>query len=172
MFSIFRRRPNFVDQAFRELSDMLTDEETKPTCRRELLDRRRLDGSLESLRHIDDFLQQLHAQPPSEDALFHVALRCGAYVGEVFRAQPVGAGYHWAYYEDAAKYSAPLAGMGLSMGTAAVLWKDRHSLVFPVGKVCKFIENGAEDSVYSFVSVLTMHDQWAPRGVGARQHGR
>jgi len=78
-----------------------------------------------------------------------VALRCGAYVGEVMRKQSPGT-YHWVTHEEAAKHSKLMADCERSIATAAILWENRETMSFPLGKVCKFIKNGNEDSVYFF----------------------
>jgi hypothetical protein len=153
MFSIFRRRPRFVDQEFSDLSLMLTQDDENPTYKRDLLRRDALDFSLESLKHLDKYLEVLHHSPPQDNDFLRVALRCGAYVGEVIRKQSPRT-YHWVTHEEAAKYSKFIADSERSIATAGILWENNESLSFPLGKVCKFLENGNEDSVYFFAKVL------------------
>lgn len=153
MFSIFRKGPKFADRAFADLSRMLTQDHANPTYRRELLDPSKLDLSVESLRHVDQYLEELHQNPPQGPDLMRVALRCGAYVGEVVRKQLPGT-FHWITQEEAAKHSRFVAEFGQSIAAAGILWKNSESMAFPLGKVCKFIENGNEDSVYFFAKVL------------------
>lgn len=150
--SLFRRGPAFVDPAFAELAQMLTEDERQPTYGREWLDRRQLDYSLLSLKHVDDYLARVHAAPPSDEEKFRVVLRCGAYVGEVMRRSMPQ--FHWVEYDEGARYSEPLASMELGWGTAVVLWSSSKDMAFPLGKVGKFIQNGREDSVYSFADIL------------------
>ncbi len=153
MFSIFRKSPRFVDQEFAGLSLMLTQDTATPTCRREFLDESKLDFSVESLRHIDAYLGALHLNPPEGYELIRVALRCGAYVGEVVRKQ-LPETWHWVSHDEAAKHSKIVAEFEPSIATAGILWKSNDTMVFPLGKVCKFIENGDEDSVHFFAEAL------------------
>jgi len=153
VFSLFRKGPKVVDEAFADLSLMLTQDEENPTYKRALLDESKLDFSLESLKHIDAYLEVLHQNPPDGHDFMRVALRCGAYVGEVMRKQLPGV-FHWVAHEEAARYSKMVAGFEQSIATAGILWKDSESMSFPLGKVCKFLENGNEDSVYFFAQVL------------------
>src|SRR5262245_50787584 len=102
MFSFFKRKSEFRDQAFEELARMLTEELGDPPYRRELLDPQKLDFSLASLEHVDDYLDVVHQDQPGEEDLLRVVLRCGAYVGEVIRRLSPR-GYHWLDYEGAAR---------------------------------------------------------------------
>lgn len=153
MLSIFHKGPKFVDREFSDLSLMLTQDEENPTFRRNLLDKSKLDFSMESLRHIDTYLEALHLSPPEGHDLMRVALRCGAYVGEVMRKELPGT-WHWVSHDEAAKHSKMVAGFERSIATAGILWKGGEAMSFPLGKVCKFIENGNEDSVRFFAEVL------------------
>jgi hypothetical protein len=110
--------------------------------------------SLESLKHVDAYLEVLHGKPPQgEDEIVRVVLRCGAYVGEVIRKNSPDK-MHWVAFKEAARYSAFAKGLGHSAGTAGILWRDPENMCFPLAKVCKFLENGSEDSVYSFARVI------------------
>lgn len=149
---LFRRGPAFVDQAFVEVAQMFTEDEKRPTYGREWLDRQQLNYSLLSLKHVDAYLTRVHADPPSDDEKFFVVLRGGAYVGEVIRRSLPE--FHWVEFEEGARYSDPLASMGLSWGTAVVLYNKKKDLMFPLGKVAKFIVNGPEDSVFTFADLL------------------
>jgi hypothetical protein len=158
MFSLFRKAPKFVDREFADLSLMLTQDFENPTYRCSLLGESKLDFSMESLRHIDSYLQALHRDPPEGHDLMRVALRCGAYVGEVMRRQLPGT-WHWVTHDEAAKHSKLVAGFERSVATAGIRWKNNEEMSFPLGKVCKFIENGNEDSVYFFAEVLIANER-------------
>lgn len=153
MFSFFRRGPKFVDAEFSDLSLMLTQDDEHPTYMRELLRREELDFSLESLKQLDEYLEVLHHNPPEGTDFMRLALRCGAYVGEVMRKQLPGT-FHWVTHEEAAKYSKFIAEAERSVATCGILWENNESMSFPLGKVCKYLENGNEDSVYFFAKVL------------------
>jgi len=47
-----------------------------------------------------------------------------------------------------------IADFGESLGGAAVLWDSNDGLIFPLGKVQKFLDNGREDSVLFFAKVM------------------
>jgi hypothetical protein len=149
MASWFRRGPAFADDAFAGLSLMLTGDAENKTHRCELLPAESLDYSLESLKHVDAYLGALHRTPPPEPEVLQVVLRTGAYLGEVIRRQRPGL-FHWVLYEEAARHSPLLRDVPESIATAGILWKDAESMAFPLGKVCKYLENGPEDSVYTF----------------------
>jgi len=154
MLSFFRRPPTYADVEFAELSLMFTGDSQDPTYRRELLVGVRLDFSLQSLKHVDSYLGALHIDPPHNDSdTLRMVLRCGAYVGEVIRRNSPHE-MHWVTFEEAARHSKFVRGLSFSVSTAGILWTDRQNMCFPLGKVCKFIENGCEDSVHSFASVL------------------
>ena len=162
MFSLFSKHPNFVDREFGDLSLMLTQDKGNPTFRRDLLDESKLDFSMESLRHIDSYLEILYKNPPEGHDMARVVLRCGAYVGEVMRKQ-IPKLFHWVTHDEAAKHSKMVAGFERSISTAGILWKSNESMSFPLGKVCKYLENGSEDSLYFFAKVLLDNE----RGQGA-----
>ncbi len=48
------------------------------------------------------------------------------------------------------RLDARLGSIGQSLGTAAVLWDGREGFCFPLARVGKYLENGAEDSVGVF----------------------
>lgn len=150
MFGFLRKRLNYADQEFSDLSLLLLRDHENPTFRRELLDERHLDFSVDSLKHLDAYLEQLHAAPPQDqDDLVRIVLRCGAYVGEVIRKNSPRR-MNWVTFQEASKHSDFVKGLGLSLGTAGILWKESGTMYFPLAKICKFIENGNEDSVYFF----------------------
>ena len=162
--NLFKSGPRNSDKALEELSYMLWQEVEKPTYRRDFLKPQLLDFSPESLRHIDDYLECIHQQRPEDDDLLRVVLRVGAYVGEVIRRLSPGE-YRWVAFAEAARHSRMIADFGMGLGTSAVLWKDRDRFHFPLAKVCKFVENGREDSVHFFVHVILSLDKGVP-GVG------
>ena len=141
--------PTFVDDSFAGLSLMLAGDAANRTHRCELLRPEALDYSLDSLKHVDAYLDVLHRTPPPQTESLQVVLRAGAYLSEVIRRARPGV-FHWVLYEEAARHAPKLRGLRESIGTAGILWRDPESLLFPLGKVCKYLENGAEDSLYTF----------------------
>jgi hypothetical protein len=141
--------PRWADDAFASLARRLAGDAQNPTHRRELLVPESLDYSLDSLRHVDAYLFALHRAPPPEAEILQVVLRVGAYLGEVIRAERPDV-FHWVVYEEAARHSMLLRETPESIATAGILWQHAESLAFPLGKVYKSLENGADESVYSF----------------------
>ena len=154
MLDFLRKSPRFANTEFAGLARMLTGDAANPVWKRELLDQAQLDFSLESLRHLDAYLETIHGErPQTDDELNRVVMRCGAYVGEVIRKNS-SVKLNWAAFKEAAKFSDYLNDMGFSAGTAGILWADAKTMCFPISKVGKLIENGPEDSVYGFARVI------------------
>jgi hypothetical protein len=103
--------------------------------------------------------------PPNQQDLVGVVLRCGAYVGEVIRKNSYNK-MNWVAFKEAAKYSDYVKGLGHSLGTAGILWRNSKTMCFPLAKISKFLENGNEDSVYFFARVI-LQDPRDPELAGA-----
>ena|SRR6516225_6543381 len=153
MFNVFRKRPKHVNEQFSDLSRMLFQDRENPTYKHDLFDEKKLDYAVESLKHIDEYLEALHSTPPQQEELVCEVLPCGAYVGEVIRLNSPDK-WNWTAFDEVAKFSAFAKGLGHSLGTAGILWWDPQNMCFPLAKICKFIENGSEDSVYSFARMV------------------
>jgi len=119
MFGFLRRQPTYVNGEFSDLSLMLTQHRENPTYRHALLDESTLDFSVESLKHIDAYLETLHSAPPQEEDVARVVLRCGAYVGEVIRRNSADK-WNWITFAEAAKYSSYAKGLGHSVATTGI----------------------------------------------------
>lgn len=145
--------PKYANEEFSDLSLMLTQDDQNPTYKRELLSPEKLDFSLESLRHIDEYLEHIRKHPPEGDDFLRLVLRCGAYVGEVMRKHSNKL-LHWVSYEEAAEHFESARKLEYTVASAGILFHEPETMSFPLGKVCKVIENGKEDSVYSFAKVL------------------
>ncbi len=74
--------------------------------------------------------------------------------------------WHWVSHDEAAKHSKMVASFERSIATAGILWKNDEAMSFPLGKVCKFIENGNEDSISFFAEVLVGNE----RKMSGREH--
>jgi len=153
MLSFFRRSPSFANREFSDLSFLLFQERQRPTYKRELLNEGKLDFSVESLKHLDEYLEAIHVAPPNQEDLVGVVLRSGEYVGEVIRKHSPSK-INWVTFKEAAKYSDYVKELDYSLGTAGILWVNSKTMCFPLGKICKFLENGNEDSVYFFAEVI------------------
>ena len=149
------RQPEFQDQGLADLAQMFLLNPDDPTPGGESLDVSRCDFTVESLKAVDDHLEVMRHRSLEGEAMMKFVLRCGAYVGEVIRRHAPGAKpWHWLKYDDAVRLDQRLAAVGAGLGTAAVLWDGREGFCFPLGRVGKYLENGAEDSVSVFAQVI------------------
>jgi len=144
--------PEDQTPALSDLAQMFFEDQA--TFGREHLDRRRLDFSVESLRHINEYLEVIRKDRAVEKEWTRVVLCAGAYVGEVIRRNDKNVQWRWLDYEGARQVDPNLFRfLGRSVGTAAVLY-DGNAMAFPLGKVQKYLNNGAEDDVYVFAKVI------------------
>jgi len=145
------KQPKVQDQAFSDLAQMFLSDPDDPTPGSESLNVAQCDLSVDSLRVIDAHLEAMRGRRLEGQTMMKFVLRCGAYVGEVVRRHAAtGKPWHWITYDDAVKLDARLASLGQSLGTAAVLWDGERGFCFPLARVGKYLESGAEDSVRVF----------------------
>jgi hypothetical protein len=148
--------PQVQDQALLELSEMFLHDTADPTPGRDLIvHAARFDYAVESLADMDEHLERMRSQELSDSDAARFILRAGAYVGEVIRRNtPAPKNWHWLDYKQAAALHPVVASLGMSIGTAAVLWDGADGVTFPLSKVAKFLQNGAEDSVQFYAQVV------------------
>ena len=145
---------NFSDQALEELSQMFLFDEQDPTPFMNPELARQLDFSIESLLKVEAFLDSAHGRVANSQAFMVLTLRAGAYLGEVIRRNG-GERLHWLAYDEASKLSKSVAESGQSLGNCAILWHSaKGEFSFPVGKVLKYVKNGAGDSIKFFAEVV------------------
>ena len=135
--------------------------EDDDTFGREHLDRRRLDFSVESLKHVNDYLEAIRKDKDVETqgvTRAKVVLRAGAYVGEVIRKNDKKVQWRWVDYDGARQVEPKFENFGKTIATAAVLYDGNKGFVFPLAKVEKYLNNGAEDDVYFFAKVMMSHE--------------
>jgi hypothetical protein len=137
--------------------------EDRATFGRQHLDRRRLDFSVESLKHVNDYLEAIRKDyleanrkdKNAETQWIKVVLRAGAYVGEVIRKNDTKVQWRWIDYEGAKQVEPKLVeSLGKTVATVAVLYDGNKGFVFPLAKVEKYLNNGAEDDVQLFARVI------------------
>lgn len=148
--------PELQDEALGDLSRMFLSNPQDPTPGSELLDPSRFEFSVESLGAMDDHLHTMRAKGLAGRELISFVLRAGAYVGEVIRrhAAPEKS-WHWLKYEDAVALEPKLSQFGgKDIASVAVLWERKEGVIFPLAKVCKFLQNGREDSVKFYAQVI------------------
>ena len=131
------------------------DSAPKPTPGAEFLDFGKLDYSLESLKHVNEYLEKVRTSKTLEEDWMKICLRTGAYVGEVIRRTPGKTKFDWIDYEAASKINPEVFADGENeIGLALVLYDGNKGFVFPLAKVQKFLTNGKEDDLYFFASAV------------------
>jgi hypothetical protein len=134
---------------------MFLSDPEDPTPGSESLDAQRFDFTVASLAAMDEHLEVMRHRELEGQALVKFVLRAGAYVGEVIRRQsPAAKPWHWMEYDEALRLEPNLSSFGKALGTVAVLWDGKEGFCFPLAKVGKYLENGAEDSVKFFAQVV------------------
>ena len=120
------------------------------------LKREKLDYSYESLKTVDRYLDAVHEKKQSLDHHSEgiIVFWTGCYVGETMiknNKTPI----HWekygTYIRKVPKF-AEIADFG--MGTALLLVDNKNGSSLPLNKVGQYIENGAEDSVFFFSTIM------------------
>lgn len=144
--------PVDTNQALSELSQLFYEDQG--TLGQDTLNQNKLDFSLESLKEVNKYLEQVRSNKEIESSWNRVVLRAGAYVGEVIRKNDVKANWRWLDYESAKALEPEFfESLGMSLSSAAVLYSKEKGFTFPLAKVEKFLINGSEDDVYFFATV-------------------
>ena len=112
MFSFFKKKPKFNNEANQVLSWMLLDNPDDPVKNHEFFDNKPMDFSLDSLKILDEYLESLHSDPPENRELLKVILRAGSYVGEVIRKNS-SIQYNWLDFKEAEKLSSQIKDWGM-----------------------------------------------------------
>jgi len=119
----------------------------------EHLRREDLDGSVESLHVVDEYLAFLHENREriAVDERRSTVLWGGAYVGEVIRHARVGI-FEWIDYDEympAHPHLHPLI-PERTVASCAFLVASDGSMSMPLNKIARFIDEGPENSVHFF----------------------
>ncbi|MCX6752356.1 MAG: hypothetical protein NTZ87_02540 [Candidatus Nomurabacteria bacterium] len=161
MFSLFKKKNKYQDlsKTVVAVGQFLIEDtgSDMPTPLKEFLDPKKLDFSLESLKLVDSYLDEVRKQEKdlSEDKLIKIVLRCGAYCGEVIRKNSKKNRY-WINYDHAIVIDPLVKSFEKSVYTFYILFAEPRDFVFPLAKVGKYIENGSEDSLYFLaISILS-----------------
>jgi hypothetical protein len=148
--------PKDQTAALSDLSQMFYEDSA--TFGREHLDRRKLDFSPMSLKHVNEYLEAIRKTKDVEKTWNRTVLRVGAYVGEVIRRNDAKVKWRWIDFEGARMVNPKsFDSFGKSIATAAVLYDGNDGFAFPLAKVEKYLNNGAEDDVYFFAEVIMAH---------------
>ncbi len=140
------------NEASQDLSTMLFDNPNDPVRDYGFFEQKDMDFSIESLEILEEYLESLRFNLPENEELVKITLRAGSYIGEVIRKNST-IKYNWLEFSEAEKLNNQIKSIGFDLGTAVVLWAEPDNFVFPLAKVLKRLENGAEDNVHSFAKV-------------------
>jgi hypothetical protein len=134
-----------------------------------------LDFSVESLRMVDEYLVRVHTalrkqsgllgrlrpRKITEEGKWQIIGQAGFYTGEVVRLN-LAPDHHWYRYADwiaAFPSHESYLGSEPGMGTIYILGNTKGDMCLPLGKVGKFLESGAQDSVFYFAKTFEAVDQ-------------
>ena len=112
-----------------DLAVMFFDDQQDPTPDAHVLSKEKLDFSIESLVHVEEYLDFVRTQKRTGKPLQILVLRAGGYVGEVIRRHAKHKHWHWLDFPEASKLEADIIAMGYSIHTAAILWDARKDAV-------------------------------------------
>ena len=119
-----------------------------------MLRRDSLDGSLDSLLQVDEYLTFLHQNRErlSDEEWGVTVIRTGAYVGEVIRQSCPNGAFNWIDYNDYIALHSELRSLipDRTAATCAFLVHRSGAMSMPLNKVARFIEDGPADSVHFF----------------------
>jgi hypothetical protein len=144
---------DFQNEKLISIAELFMDDPEEATLGQAIIDRKLYDFSLESLEHLEQFLIDVQGEPASEDEWAGLALRCGAYTGEVIRRNSKSGRYNWLDYSDAAQIDSSLAKLGKSLGTFFSLYNAPNTFWFPIARIEKFLNGGSEYGLLAFAEV-------------------
>ncbi|MBK9564134.1 MAG: hypothetical protein IPO37_02705 [Saprospiraceae bacterium] len=142
-----------------DLSQMFYDYPSDPTFNVQFLDRSKLDYSIDSLDHVNAFLESVRLQRNSipEKKFNPLVLRIGAYVGEVIRKNSKTKKIIWVSFEKAASQSQLIKSLGENISTIAILQVEgEDDFSFPLGKVLKYLEFGEAENLKFFAQSIIL----------------
>jgi hypothetical protein len=151
----FKKKLPTIDGELNELSQLLFLEKELPLPNQEILSSIVNNYSLNSLKNIENYLDSIRYLEYLEQDYNRIVLRVGAYVGEVIKMNSKKE-YHWYDFKTAIKLQPTMKDWEEQIEVVAVLHSNRtEEATFPINKVCKYIENGSEDSLYFYAQVIT-----------------
>lgn len=144
-----------IDDIFHEFAAAFAGafNDAKPICFADQLKRSELDLSLDSLKHVDNYLHYVHRHNKGldDEEWNSTVLYGGAYVGEVIRNETENH-YHWIDYNDYMPKHPDLQRMipERSTPTCAFIVNNAGKMSMPLNKIARFIDEGEENSVHFF----------------------
>ena len=142
------------NQEMAELAIMFFDDPEDETFGNQYLEKGKLDFTIKSLLHVNEYLERVRNDESVEIEWNKVILRCGAYVGEVLRFHSER-NLDWIDYQTALKVgNEEVKALPDVIGTAMVLWDKQNMYIFPLAKVEKYLRHGSEDNLHLYAKVL------------------
>lgn len=164
MFNFFKKRHAYqnVTETVNAISQFLIDDAGSdiPTPFKEFLDSKNLDFSLESLKAVDFYLNEVRKRKVklNQDQLIKVVARCGAYCGEVVRRNSKK-NFYWITYDTATSVSQKgKFFVEKSIYTFYILFAEPENFCFPLAKVGKFLDSGSGESLWGLASMVLEQD--------------
>ena len=150
-----------LDEIFHEFAEAFRGKVKSPgreIAFPEMLDRERLDGSLESLEVVDRYLEFLHEnrERATNASLESSVLWAGAYVGEVMRLSVADGALRWVDYDDYVPLHPDLQRVipTRELATCALLVSSAGTMWMPLNKIVRYLQDGREQSVRHFANVV------------------
>lgn len=151
---LFKKKKPTIDVELNELSRMLFLETEDSFPNKEILFSIKNDYSINSLKSIENYLETLRGAKELEENYNRIVLRVGAYVGEVIKINSKK-DYHWYDFNTVSILQPSIKQWEEQIETVAALHSiETDETTFPINKVCKFIENGPEDSLFFYAQVM------------------
>ncbi|MCU0242783.1 MAG: hypothetical protein MUF51_10220 [Vicinamibacteria bacterium] len=133
----------------------------------ERLRRNKLDGSLDSLHVVDEYLAHLHkmSRRIPEDRWHRTVLWGGAYLGEVIRYETAYR-FNWVDYNEYMPRHPRLQPIlpERTVASCAFLVLPDDFMIMPLNKIARFIDEGPENSVHFFAQCDIARAKQAPQG--------
>ncbi|MES3032234.1 MAG: hypothetical protein V4699_03270 [Patescibacteria group bacterium] len=159
MFNLFKKQKRYKDLTLdiASVAAFLVNDSGSdlPNPLKEFLNSSKLDYSLESLKYVDSYLNEVRKNRKNltNDQLVKVVVRCGAYCGEVVRKLSKKSLY-WIDYDTAIVADPRVKSFDKSLYTFYILFAEPMDFSFPLAKAGKYLDNGPEDSLYAFALVV------------------
>ena len=119
---------------------------------RETIPVQKMDYSVESLKHLDaylDLLRRRRSEIKGQDYT-NTVLAAGSYLGEVIRRNSERK-YKWVNYQDYfPKYPKIAALVPEGLGSGAVLANESGQMTMPINKIIRYLEEGPENNTHFY----------------------
>jgi hypothetical protein len=138
-----------------DLARMASVDEGRGIFGFQYLDRKKLDYSLDSLRHVDEFLEQIRHNQGIEKAWSDVVTWVGAYLGEVIRRNSTNHAWYWIDFESAKSLDPTTCEVfreGIS--TTGVLYSGNREFALPFKQVEQRLRHECIEDLLGFARTI------------------